>query len=202
MACANAKYEIIWCEVGCNGRLSDGGVLRNTAFYEKLISGSLNLPQATPTTLGGVLLPYVFVGDEAFALREELLKPFSQATLTPARRIFNYRLSRARRIIENVFGIICNRFRLLQTAISLPVEKVGLIILTICTLHNFLRKKCPGFYQTPEEELDDESEATLTTLQSQIARNPTGNAKAVREMYMEYFNTVGAVDWQNRYANV
>jgi hypothetical protein len=48
----------------------------------------------------------VFVGDEAFALRKDFLKPFSQRELTNERRIYNYRLSRARRVIENVFGIM------------------------------------------------------------------------------------------------
>lgn len=92
MGCANAKYEFIWCEVGANGRVSDGGVIRKTTFYEKLTNGSLNLPP--PSTVGGIELPYVFVGDEAFALREDFLKPFSQATLTHLRRIFNYRVCR------------------------------------------------------------------------------------------------------------
>ncbi|XP_045489739.1 uncharacterized protein LOC123690374 [Pieris rapae] len=32
MACANANYEFIWCEVGTNGRVSDGGAIQNTIF--------------------------------------------------------------------------------------------------------------------------------------------------------------------------
>lgn len=52
---------------------------------------------------GTVDLPYVFMGDEAFTLLEDFLKPFSQKDLNPERKIFNYRLSRARRIMENVF---------------------------------------------------------------------------------------------------
>ncbi|XP_058064449.1 uncharacterized protein LOC131214102 [Anopheles bellator] len=36
------------------------------------------------------LLPYVFIGDEAFAMRRELIKPFRRDTLTRERRIFNY----------------------------------------------------------------------------------------------------------------
>lgn len=199
MACGNANYEFVWCEVGCNGRVSDGGVIKKTKFYEKLISGNINLPQ--PSTVSGIDLPYVFVGDEAFALREDLLKPFSQASLTRERRIFNYRLSRARRIIENIFGILVNRFGILQGTINLPVETVDLIVLTICTLHNFLRKKLPHRYMTPEEEVENEFENELTSLQnSQLSRNPTENAKAVRDRFLEYFTSVGAVDWQEERA--
>jgi hypothetical protein len=29
----NANYEILHADVGTNGRISDGGVIRNTKFY-------------------------------------------------------------------------------------------------------------------------------------------------------------------------
>lgn len=104
MAIANANYEFIYCDVGTNRRVSDGGVINNTAFYEKLVTDNLNIP--TPNhDPSGLKLPYVFVGDEAFAMRPDLLKPFCRATLTREKRIFNYRLCRARRVVENTFGI-------------------------------------------------------------------------------------------------
>ena len=66
-------------------------------------------------------LPYVFVGNEAFALRKDLLKPFSQKQLTNERRVFNYRLSRARKVTENTFGIVASRFRVFRTEINLKL---------------------------------------------------------------------------------
>lgn len=58
---------------------------------------------------------YVFLGDEAFALNENLMKPFSGTHRKgSAERIFNYRLSRARRVVENVFGICSAVFRVLR----------------------------------------------------------------------------------------
>jgi hypothetical protein len=33
-ATANAKYEFIYCDIGTNGRISDGGVIENTKLYE------------------------------------------------------------------------------------------------------------------------------------------------------------------------
>lgn len=67
MAIANANYELIYFHFGTNGRVSDGGVIKNTDFYQKLINGTLGLPQ--PDSVNGITLPYVFVGDEAFALK-------------------------------------------------------------------------------------------------------------------------------------
>lgn len=52
--------------------------------------------------------PCVFVGDEAFPLNTYLMRPYSYKTrggLIENIRIFNYRLSRCRRTIENAFGI-------------------------------------------------------------------------------------------------
>lgn len=44
MAIANANYEFIMIDFGTNGRVSDGGVIENTSFYEKLCNGNLHLP--------------------------------------------------------------------------------------------------------------------------------------------------------------
>ena len=55
--------------------------------------------------------PLVMIGDEAFPLKEWLLRPYSgRYATTEAKRVFNYRLSHARRTIENTFGIITARY--------------------------------------------------------------------------------------------
>lgn len=197
MACANANYEFIWCEVGTNGRISDGGVIRNTKFYERLISGTLNIPPAEPVDGSMINIPHVFVGDEAFALRPDFMKPFSQQTLNDERRIFNYRLSRARRVVENAFGILCNRFRIFHTSINLDLHKIDIVVLTCCVLHNFLRRNCTHYF-TEEEAAEEEPtfERILTGLE-QIPRNANSQAKLVRQVFVDYFNGEGAVYWQN-----
>lgn len=91
-------------------------------------------------------MPFVFVGNEAFALKVNFMKPFPQRRLTREERVFNYRLSRARRIVENTFGILVSRFRLLLTIINLSPEKVQRMVLACCYLHKFLRRKIKDQY--------------------------------------------------------
>lgn len=66
MGIANSNYEFIMFDVGTNGRISDGGVINNTIFYKALVRGRLNLPEVNQRNN----LPYVFIGDEALALRK------------------------------------------------------------------------------------------------------------------------------------
>lgn len=44
MTIVNAKYQFIMVDVGANGRISDGGVLKNTIFWQKLSQNQLNIP--------------------------------------------------------------------------------------------------------------------------------------------------------------
>lgn len=73
---------------------------------------------------------FVFVVDDTFALSENVLKLFPVRNLTrPDQRIFNYKLSRARRVVENAFRILANRFRLFLTSINMFMPKIDIIVL-------------------------------------------------------------------------
>nr|CAI5866631.1 unnamed protein product [Callosobruchus analis] len=79
------------CDFGVNGRISDGGVLQNTTFYE-LENKQLHMPSDESVKKSSKILPYVFVADDAFALRLDMMKPFRQADLnSKERKIYNYR---------------------------------------------------------------------------------------------------------------
>lgn len=141
MAVVNANYEFLMVHVGTNGRASDAGLFSELPFFEKLKNNDLHIPDPDPLSPFSPNLPYVFVADDAFPLMENIMKPYSHRTMETEEIIFNYRLSRARRIVENAFGILPSRFRILLKTINLSPEKVTTIVLTCCYLHNFLRKK-------------------------------------------------------------
>jgi len=75
----DANLTFIMADIGCNGRVSDAGVLQERTFYRKLKNSALALPKHDDT-VGN--MNFVFVADEAFALTENILKPFHHMDLT------------------------------------------------------------------------------------------------------------------------
>ncbi|KAJ8931376.1 hypothetical protein NQ314_015721 [Rhamnusium bicolor] len=128
--------------IGDFGRNSDGAVFKNSQIGRLLDENKLNIPPATslPRDDNGCPFPMFFVADEAFALRQEIMKPYPQRTLNNAKRIFNYRLSRARKSVECAFGMLCSKFRVFHTPIACNVDKAENIVKATCVLHNFIRK--------------------------------------------------------------
>jgi hypothetical protein len=114
--------------VGSNGRVNDGAVFRNSTLNSVMENSFLNWPDNS-----------VITGDDAFPLRNTLLKPYSKVNPTLKQKIFNYRLSRARRVSENAFGILAQGFRVFGRPIELKVSTINFVIRNACYLHNWLR---------------------------------------------------------------
>ena len=82
-------------EMEWNGRNSDGGNWSQSPMKKALENGTLNLPKPKYLSADSSDIPYVCVGDDAFLLTTYMMKPYPQKHLSPDKRIFNYRLSRA-----------------------------------------------------------------------------------------------------------
>ena len=213
MIAAGGDYEVVWADVGTNGKVSDGSVLNNSEFGHKVKNHDLNLPAAKPLPNRTQKTPYVFIGDDAFALLTNFMKPYSKNALDIFSRVCNYRFSRARRISENVFGILACRWRVLLTTIVMHPGKVRQVCKGLLTLHNWLLRVRETSYfnwksvdhvdpETHElipgqwrEELQG-SQGLLPLQPIQHGANPKLSAKQVREEFKEYFNLEGAVPWQ------
>lgn len=109
LAVVDADYRFVYANVGAVGSSSDAGVFDRSDFAQALRNGRLHIPAPDPLILGHPPLPYFLVGDDAFALTTTLMKPYPMRGLNDEQRIFNGRLSRARRVVENAFGIVANR---------------------------------------------------------------------------------------------
>ena len=80
----------------------------------------------------------MFVGDDVFGLKPHIMKAYPSQNLPIDKRVFDYRLSRTRRILENVFELCARRFRVLRRPRIVSPKKVFLITKAIVALHNFL----------------------------------------------------------------
>ncbi|XP_025194756.1 protein ALP1-like isoform X2 [Melanaphis sacchari] len=189
MAVVDANLNFVVIDVGSYGREGDSNVFKECAFGKQLYEDKLNIPEPVvlPNTSANPQ-PYVFIGDEAFALHKNLLRPYPGRKLTDSRRVFNYRLSRARRTVECAFGVLANKWRVLHTAIQVEPDFTDDIIKACCILHNFVRKRDGINYEDSQTHNFEDIEARGTGTRS--------DGVEVRDYFANYFMGPGAVDFQ------
>ncbi|CAI6358824.1 unnamed protein product [Macrosiphum euphorbiae] len=200
----NANYNFLLVDIGAPGRCSDGGVFRSSN-----IGKTINLPE--PIDIDGVNgpIPYFMVGDEAFLLTEYLMRPYpgrGRSTMPKDEDIFNYRLSRARRTIENAFGILASRFRIFRKPIIASEKTIINITKATIVLHNFIKKLETDTDISMYNQTISCSASNMQTdeLQGLVPINRAGsnhyssNAKEIRDKLKIYVNHAGALEYQQR----
>ena len=198
-------------DIGGFGRDNDAGLFAESSFGQALLENKLDLPEAAG--VNGHMLPYVIVADDIFPLKPWMMKPYGGNGIPENSRVFNYRLSRARRTIENAFGILSAKWRIFRRPIRASPDTVESIIKATVCLHNFLRLTDNANY-TPKGFCDSkdgygkiidgdwrniiENEGSAFQSISRIGSNNYGfDAKAVRNQFETYFNSPeGSVSWQ------
>ena len=133
------------------------------------------------------------------------MKPYSHRNLTRQERIFNYRLSFARQVVENAFGIMSMRFWVLTTTQQHSPKVATLVTSTCCVLHNIIRDRYP-LMQAPmlDRKVQDHNlipGAWRTGYEMHdINQNIGGNtskkrAKGQRDLLKLYYSDIVSVPW-------
>ena len=134
------------------------------------------------------------------------MKPYGHRGLDHEERIFNYRTSRARRVVENSFGILAHRWRVLLTTIQLSRRGARKVTTSCLILHNIMRDRYPGLQARDLDQEDGQgniidgawrAEAMLEV--DQIGGpQVTKEGKQIRVYLKNFYNSEqGRLPWQD-----
>ncbi|ODM90566.1 putative nuclease HARBI1 [Orchesella cincta] len=173
LAVVDASYRFIIVDIGASGSQSEGGVLARSVFGKALQNQAAKLPP--PKIVNNIELPHVIVGDDAFPLRPNLIKPYPAAP-----------------------------WRIFHQAIHADLDFTKLIIKTCVILHNFLMRKgdvnVTGDRLNDGRIIERNWRSDVSGmegLKQQGSNNHYVEASKIRDTFMNYFNTTGKVPWQN-----
>lgn len=130
----------------------------------------------------------MIVGDEAFGLHYNLLRPYGGTHLDKNKRIFNYRLTRGRRYVECAFGILANKWRIFHRPLDVSTSTAISIVKTCAVLHN----------ESSYANIDSNSSTiSLENVRNELNTRGGRCANTIRTEFTNNFvSEVGAVPWQ------
>ena len=183
-ALVNHEYLFLNTYVGWPGSVHDARILSNSEVFVMGEAGAL-APNSVKL-ISGVHIPIVILGKSAYPLLSWLMKPYTGTGLSQAQRRFNYRLSRARVVVECAFGGLKGRWLSLLKRSDVRVDFMSTVVTSCCILHNLCEVHKDGF---DEQWLDEE---VIRESISTSGANPTqhsSNAVAIRNALSSYFCT-------------
>ncbi|XP_039962095.1 protein ALP1-like isoform X2 [Bactrocera tryoni] len=214
LATCDANYKFTYLDIGAYGSEGDSNIMRSSKFGTSIMNDTCLFPP--DTVISKQKIPHFIVGDNAFPLCKRLIKPYSTTQLSIEQRIFNYRLSRARRCIKNAFGILTARWLCLRNLLFCKPERAQVVVSACCLLHNFLTNKCRRTYNSNafsgfedstgnwiagEWEVLQEQEHTRNRNESNVTTYRGRNSdygKYIRKILTDYINsTNGPIPLQN-----
>lgn len=134
LAVVDHTYKFLFVNVGSLGRNHDATVFESSRLPSVLDSALFKMGMKT---IEGVAVGPVLLADQAFPLQCNLMKPFPHPGFpgSPS-EAFNYRLSSARRVVENAFGRMKARFCMVHKGLECDIGNVNTVVRAACVLHN------------------------------------------------------------------
>jgi len=200
LAMVDANYKFIAVDIGSYGKEGDSGIFLKSTMGKQVLNGSFSFPNDSTLPGSNIVVPHVIVADEAFRLDTHIMKPYTKKAGRDdiTKTVFNYRLSRARRVTENAFGLLSQVFRVFYQPINLETSTTEDLIWVACCLHNMLRN---GYLEKNNRPFYDYEEEQLKAKNNMIPLSRGGGFNNiegfdVRERFKSYFNNEGSVPWQ------
>ncbi|KAL3177528.1 hypothetical protein MRX96_039093 [Rhipicephalus microplus] len=165
LAVVDADYKFLYTDIGAPGSEGDAGVWQTTLLQKDIDNKKAGLP--------------------------ELVK--GGTNLTEEKKILNYRLSRARRVVENAFGILANHFWCFHTVINASPERVTAIVNAACVRRNFLGSDMSS---APDSCAETSPAVSMLSVPAASRGRIGAVGAALRDKLCCFFNDKGAVPWQ------
>ena len=154
----------IWASAGFSGNSHDSVIPQATELYQSLTVSDV-LPPIFKNENGVDIHPLI-LGDSALPFKNFLMKPYTNAVLTPEHRYFNYRLSRARMVTEGAYKQLKGRWHILYRKCESSPDNVKIYTLACIVLHNICM---------------DRGDTSLR--QRDLSKDPQTNKRRPREKY-------------------
>lgn len=183
LGCVDARGIFTYVNAGRPGSVGDSYTYRHSTLWQKIRSG--DWLAHSPKTIEGVQVSPFLVADAAFPLSATCMKCYEASDL-PQKHSFNYSLIRTRRVVEQAFGRLKGRWKIMdgQCKINDPVF-VRQVAMVCCALHNVCeRHQCPfelGW-------LPDASAYADTIPANLQAHVVIGSAASVRDAIAKYIH--------------
>lgn len=121
------------------GSQNDATVFNYSDLGIRLNNGNANLPADRVIPGTNIEVPYYFLGDGGFPLKHRIMTPYVIGPrLAYSEKRFNKKLSGARQVVECAFGILANKWKILQQPMNFKLETTNIIIMALVCLHNFI----------------------------------------------------------------
>ena len=98
--------KFLWVDLGAAGSSSDAQNFKHSDLRHKIEDGTISFPESESLVDDGPKVNYFILGNDAFPLKLWLMKLYSRWGMDLNQRVFNYRLSRGRMVVENAFRIL------------------------------------------------------------------------------------------------
>nr|XP_036227301.1 protein ALP1-like isoform X2 [Bactrocera oleae] len=134
MTACDSDHTFTFVDVGAVESQSYGGIFAKSAFGKMILRENIVLPPLDHLPSTNKDFQFFFVGGSAFPLKGNLMRPYPGRNLSPLKEHHNKNLSSARVYIENAFGILANRWRILHSNIHAAPKNIDKIVLATVVL--------------------------------------------------------------------
>ena len=168
--------------VGWPGRVHDARVFVNSTLYKRGQAGTL-LPD-WKKTISGKEIPLLMLGDPAYPLLHWLMKAFpDNGSLTREQKTYNYRLSKARVVVEHAYGRLKGRWRCLLKRNDVLIDDLPKLVAACCVLHNICESRSESFDEDWMQDVSDHH-----SVNSHSTSSVDNSGKTIREALMTWFS--------------